>query len=281
MADDLTSTELLVDSTVRIISYYENGEMGYGTGFFYQLFDTKEDGLLFGTIVTNKHVIEGATSGELVINKKNQDGSRGENYTFNVQDFHKGWIYHPEKDIDLAMFPLGSMIHDLWEKKGISVHYAFLHKDLFPTENDIKEFKAIEDVIMIGYPNGIWDEANNTPIIRKGITATPAYYNYENKPELVIDIASFPGSSGSPVFVYNDFYYTGKDEKILYDGGRLLFLGILHSGFLQDLEGKIEAKTIPTSEKRVSVRSKLPINLGIIVKSEKLMDFERIIKVKE
>ncbi len=44
---------------------------------------------------------------------------------------------------------------------------------------------------MIGYPNGIWDEANNMPIIRRGITATHPNFNYNGKPEFMIDAACF------------------------------------------------------------------------------------------
>lgn len=274
-------TELLVDSTVRIICFFEDGRSATGTGFFYQLFDSKDDGSLFPSIVTNKHVIEGAVKGQVVINTKNEDGTRGGHYTFHINNFDKVWISHPEENVDLALFPIGPMLNSFIEKNNISPYYACLNSDLIPSSKEIENLKSIEDIIMIGYPNSLWDKVNNVPIIRKGITATPSYYNYENKPQILIDVASFPGSSGSPVFIYNEYYYTGKNEKNLFGGGRLLFLGVLFAGFTQDINGKIQAESVPTSELHYSISSKMPINLGIIIKADKLRDFENIIKIED
>jgi len=55
------------------------------------------------------------------------------------------------------------------------------------------ELSAIEDIIMIGYPDGIWDSINNQPIIRRGITATQPKNNFNGKQEFLIDAACFPG----------------------------------------------------------------------------------------
>ena len=57
----------------------------------------------------------------------------------------------------------------------------------------------VEDVLMIGYPNGLWDTTHNMPIIRRGTIATDIKLDYNEKKEFVIDAACFPGSSGSPV----------------------------------------------------------------------------------
>lgn len=61
---------------------------------------------------------------------------------------------------------------------------------------------------MIGYPNGLWDSQNNLPIIRRGITATSVKKDYNGKKEFLIDAAVFPGSSGSPVFIFNEGSYS-------------------------------------------------------------------------
>jgi len=44
---------------------------------------------------------------------------------------------------------------------------------------------------MIGYPSGLWDTKNNLPIVRKGITATTPYFDYNGKREFLVDIAAF------------------------------------------------------------------------------------------
>ena len=53
----------------------------------------------------------------------------------------------------------------------------------------MSELSAIEEIIMIGYPVGIWDSANNMPIVRKGITATRPDIDYEGRKEFMIDAA--------------------------------------------------------------------------------------------
>lgn len=39
---------------------------------------------------------------------------------------------------------------------------------------------------MVGYPNGIWDEKNNKPIFRKGITATDIRFDTMVKKNLLL-----------------------------------------------------------------------------------------------
>jgi len=63
---------------------------------------------------------------------------------------------------------------------------------------------------MVGYPIGLWDEKNNYPIFRKGITATHPANDYNGKSEFMIDAACFPGSSGSPVYIIDELNYVDK-----------------------------------------------------------------------
>ena len=92
-----------------------------------------------------------------------------------------------------------------------------------------------------------------------------------------MDIASFPGSSGSPVCIYNQGSYSkGNDITI---GTRLMFLGILYAGPQQTVIGEIATKVVPTSVIPVPV-SNVMMNLGYAVKSERLLDFKPIIKSK-
>ena len=52
--------------------------------------------------------------------------------------------------------------------------------DLTLEENDVID-DAVEDIMMIGYPNALWDSEHNMPIIRKGITATPVWLDHNGK----------------------------------------------------------------------------------------------------
>ena len=93
---------------------------------------------------------------------------------------------------------------------------------------------------MIGYPRGIYDEANNLPIVRRGITATSMGRDYNSKPEFMIDMACFPGSSGSPVFMDKTGYVDRKTQGHMIDAHRFYFLAIFYAGPLITNQGAIK-----------------------------------------
>ena len=130
---------------------------------------------------------------------------------------------------------------------------------------------------MVGYPNGIWDSKNNLPILRRGITATAVYNDYNGKKEFMIDMACFPGSSGSPVFLYNPTFYNSKDGTAINLGSRIYLLGILYAGPQYMTTGELEIIDIPTT-RTIRPIAGIPINLGLTIKAEKLLDFEAIIE---
>src|SRR3954471_785314 len=76
---------------------------------------------------------------------------------------------------------------------------------IIPSDAQLQELSAVEEILMIGYPNGLWDAVNNYPLIRRGVTAShPAVdFDVNGVPTTVIDAACFPGSSGSPVVLHN------------------------------------------------------------------------------
>ena len=66
---------------------------------------------------------------------------------------------------------------------------------------------------------------NKIPVIRQGITATPIWNNFKGDKVFLIDAGVFPGSSGSPVFIYNRGTYPTRDGIAV--GSRIKFVGIL------------------------------------------------------
>ena len=86
--------------------------------------------------------------------------------------------------------------------------YVGIPQDLIPTTAQLNDLNGRMKFTMVGYPNGLWDTKNDLPIIRRGITATPAFRDYCGRDEFLIDAACFPGSSGSPVFILNQGLHT-------------------------------------------------------------------------
>lgn len=91
----------------------------------------------------------------------------------------------------------------------------------------------------------------------------------------MIDAACFPGSSGSPIFLYNIGNYLNKKGTTVI-GSRFFFLGILYAGPQYNNKGEVKVVDIPTKMEAISI-SKIPVNLGYVIKSKKLLDFDEIL----
>lgn len=271
----LSLSERLTYSTVRIECELASGGISTGTGFFCRFADKGEQHV--PAIVTNKHVIEGARRGQFHLHRANAEGEPLplESTPILIEDFSKSWILHPEKDVDLCIMPIAGLLNQA-HQQGHRFFYIPLDKSLIPTSEELVGLTAMEDVVMIGYPNGIWDEINNMPIIRRGITATHPNLNYNGNPEFMIDAACFPGSSGSPVFLFNQGSYPDKLGN-LNIGNRIKLLGVLYAGPQHTATGEIEIVNVPTQQRAVAF-SRIPNNLGSVIKSQKLSDFETILE---
>jgi hypothetical protein len=130
---------------------------------------------------------------------------------------------------------------------------------------------------MVGYPIGLWDEINNLPIFRRGITATHPSVDFKGKKEFLIDVAAFPGSSGSPVLLLNasGIYYDKKQNTNII-GHRVVFLGVLHAGPQMTTQGEIVIRDIPTN-RQVFTQIPLMINLGYVIRASEVLNLSQYI----
>lgn len=265
----------LPHGTVRLICKYKDGNSGSGTGFF--VFFLNDGKTAIPCVVTNKHVLENSVecSFQLTIKKENGEPDIGNYRTIVYQDFADKWIPHPDEEVDLAVFEVGRLI-DKTYKQGIVFFWVPLDLKIIMRKEELAELSILEDIIMIGYPNSIWDEKNNLPIIRKGITATHPGYNFNGKDEFVIDAACFPGSSGSPVFIANLGSVKDKYGNITVGESRIILLGILYAGPQHTVEGDVKIVNIPTTQKAVTFAG-IPNNLGYVINAYKLFDFEEVL----
>jgi hypothetical protein len=224
-------------------------------------------------IVTNKHVVKDSTIGRFHITLASEDGTPkyGSHIQIELDDFEKRWIGHPDPNVDLAVTLCGPILNEMKEtdKKPF---FKSLSQTLIQSDNSLKNLNSVEEITMVGYPNGIWDSINNIPIVRRGITATPIYLDYAGKKEFVIDAACFPGSSGSPVFILNEGSFSDKNSGLIA-GNRLIFVGILYAGPQMTTQGDIIVVDVPTDQKAFSL-SKLMINLGYCIKASRVVEFE-------
>lgn len=283
---NLSASEQLAYSTVRIECEYEDGTTGTGTGFFFKFLENSENGQHIPVVITNKHVVKDpdhgeAKKGRLILNTANEDKTPNDRDHFQVyyENFRESWRFHPDEDVDLCAMPIAPFLKGA-EDKGKKLFYIPLNHKLIPPKSQLEELSGLEEILMVGYPNGIWDSINNKPIYRKGVTATHPNLDYNGKKEFLIDAACFPGSSGSPVFIFNEGGYRDKKGNTYMGTSRILLLGVLYAGPQHTVSGEIKIIDVPVSQKPI-VLSTIPNNLGIIIKAERIKELEKQFEEKK
>jgi len=267
-----TNAELLSLSTVRIECDTPDG-ISTGTGFFFGFF--KDEKVHTPVIVTNRHVVEGATSGQMRLNLETPSGPPLNHKNVAVSNLDLGWIMHPDPHVDLCVYPMAPLLNSAKES-GIQFTYSMFDRSTLISQDEIDDLIGLDEVTMVGYPNGLWDSFNNMPIMRRGVAATHPKLDYEGRKEFLIDVACFPGSSGSPVLIYNSGLRMDRAGNIRA-GNRIRLIGILYAGPLQAATGEIEMMALPISPRPVAV-TYLPINLGQVIKAERLLEFEPAVR---
>jgi Trypsin-like peptidase domain len=204
-----------VKATVPIDNPY--GESG--TGFLVYRSITAQEGRVF--LVTNKHVVckdpakRAATSHlKCHFNKKGPDGKPGiiaHDIQLTRPDGSKRFREHPDADTDVYALDVTDEII-----ANPDLEKAWVTYDLFADAGQRKELDitAGEDVVIIGYPMGLRQGDSNFPLIRQGLLATTIGTPMKDKVRtpvgglrdrtlraFLIDGATIPGSSGSPVIL--------------------------------------------------------------------------------
>jgi hypothetical protein len=268
MIEPVTPTENMMYSTARIVGLdAADKEVQFGTGFFYQFPVADKDDRNIPILVTNNHVIDGVKKIGFLAHTVSDGGKKPDGNAPVLSDISQ-WVRHPNPKIDLCALPVGGFINTAKPPAFL----RFLDPSIVPSQDQLDGLSAVEDVLMIGYPNGLWDSVNNYPIIRRGITAShPAVdFDVEGAATTVIDMACFPGSSGSPVILYNPLSHFDKKANVNNIGqGQILFLGVLFSGPTIESDGQIVIKNIPTVIQPVA-QLRLMMNLGYIIKSKEV-----------
>ncbi|MGQ9585873.1 MAG: S1 family peptidase [Anaerolineae bacterium] len=272
MTPETSITAWLARSTVRIESELSDGGTGIGTGFFYAYLIP--NGEYVPLLVTNKHVVRDATRMAFQLSLADHQGNVVPGYRRVVVDTPgPAWTNHPSPDVDLCAMP-AAFLFDLAEEQGERFHFRVLVKEQFiPSADELGQLQVMEDIVMVGYPIGLWDQKHNMPVFRKGVTATHPALDWNGRPVFLIDASCFPGSSGSPVVLYNPTGYL--DNHGVHLGGRVKLLGVLCEAFCQKATGEIEIVEIPTRQRPI-VTTEVTVNLGVVIRSQEIARFEPI-----
>ena len=260
-------SEQMMFNTVRLET-----ELGMGTGFFYN-FQIGE--AVYPTIITNKHVVNYKQNENVKFHLHLKEENGESNSSVGIQ-VDVPWHFHSTKDLCFTFVnPVFECVKRVY---GKSVFYVANDASIMATKEKLKELSALEELVMVGYPIGLSDTRNNYPIFRKGYTSAHPAVDFNDDGIGLADIACFPGSSGSPIYILNEGGYRDKRGNSYLGISRVLFLGILYAGPQYDARGDIVIKTIPTSKQAVEVNTRIMTNLGYYIKAEELCEFQKFIE---
>lgn len=255
-----TAAEQLFFVTVLISTTGTDGTEWTGTGFIYGV-NTDRGEAHF--VVTNRHVLEN-TSKVTIHFLHEQNGQPVFGAPLNVELTPlapSNWFGHQDPEVDVAVLPLGLALNQL-TLQGKRPFFRSLPESLVPTAAELAGLDALERVVFMGYPAGLYDAANLTPIARQGLAATPIPLDYEGLPAFLIDAAVFPGSSGSPVFIFDRGMVVSRSGGVNMGGTRLHLLGVLASVY----ENEVTAEITTIAKRRVATVPQV-LGLGIVFKS--------------
>ena len=262
---------------MRIVDSPNKGDVGIGFVFAYESEAIGEGRAAF-FLVTNKHVVEGVEQGSLIFIEKgaNGDPALGQGVEIPILQFSDHWHGHPDDDIDISVMYLRPLIDHREEIDGPTVGERTVVTPIrtahAATSERVGNLDALEEVFFIGYPAGLFDSTNLTPILRRGITATPVHIDYEGKPVFLIDAAVFPGSSGSPVLAASTTIRSDDHGNFTMIGSRMLFLGVIAEYLNLEEEGVVEWEPVPTAKIAPTHIISLALNLGVVYKSSTVVE---------
>lgn len=264
MINPQTKTEQLLFCTTRIETIH-----GTGTGFFFQFQLDEQQGM--PVLVTNKHVVANADEISFSVHIKENDIPTNENILITHQ---AQWFEHPT--LDLCCTLVNPLFMEFQAETGKEIFYLPLPESLMWIYSDLTNLSAMEDVVMVGYPIGLWDEIHNLPLLRKGVTSTHPAIDFKGEKKGVIDAACFPGSSGSPICIINEGGYIDKNGTLTLGGSRFGLIGILYAGPIHNAQGEIIVQEIPTQQV-ASANTPMMINLGYYIKADQMLELKKVV----
>jgi V8-like Glu-specific endopeptidase len=198
-------------------------EISKATGFFYS---NKQNSLF---LVTNRHVLVNEDKGyfpniaRIMLHVNQSDIKQNEYYDIALYTkAKKMWIESNVKvdvvaiPIEMNKLPQGSII--------VSFNVANL------LQSNI-QLHVGDDIVVMGYPFGVYDDIHNLPILRNGIIASAYPIPFRDKPYFLVDSDLEEGVSGSPVITkFKDTWRTRNGSKPPI-GFSFFLLGIISSTF--------------------------------------------------
>lgn len=185
-----------------------------GSGFFYLEYgpdDPSATGPHWRAItnvyvVTAKHVIQPNRINQLVSLTYALREDAGDHvvwHRFSLDGKEVGKHLHlcKKEEVDVAIIDvtdtlLGVGMKQLLAERARLLTFNGPGSDQFPGKSPI-EVQPGDDVIVIGYPLGFYDQFNKLPVLKTGLLNTPVGFRYNGLDAFLLDFKYYEGSSGS------------------------------------------------------------------------------------
>ena len=191
MAFDL-STQLM-QATVQVEQQLPDGRHTIGTGFLIN--DPTPDGKPRTVLVTARHVFDRMPGGAANIGFRVQDKDGGWSFKPETAAIRsKGrelFVHHPTRDV------VAIAINAPPEFAKAAIPLAWLAGSDTFTKYGVGPG---DEMMVLGYPQGLSANAAGFPILRSGRVASPIEPDTVS-PTFLLDFRVFPGNSGGPVFI--------------------------------------------------------------------------------
>ncbi|MBZ5645282.1 MAG: serine protease [Acidobacteriia bacterium] len=233
-------------------------ELALGTAFFVGYPDPRRGPTnSFIYLVTAKHVLEDADGTflkEVKVRLNLKDASGGKQWDYlslQVSDLNGNllWFHDTDAATDVAIAPL------LPDQKKFD--FLAIPTVMFADDPLLKSEKVVEgdSLNFVGLMSQYYGDSKNYPVVRRGTLALMTDEEIDTptgrQHAFIAELASWPGNSGSPVFLN----LGGFREGAVIAGMNLHLLGILSGSFLN----KVKGTTVDTA----SIMSGNDLNTGI------------------
>lgn len=278
----LSFIEQLEFAVARLETEDTNGKHFFSTGFFYEVGYRSNPEKRQVFIVTNRHSILGMSKVTFCLSQGDETNSSPKYTTPLKHETPISMIpvvYHPDDQVDLCAIPITFFINARSQMMS-PIFYRTFGESLLPSDSQVESFDALEEILMVGYPNGLWDEKHNLPVFRKGITATPIAVNFNDRKEFLIDAACYKGSSGSPVLICDIGQARNKYGGMTIGTSRIYLLGVLYKAPVATMEGEIVMENRPELQTDAKAKTQTPINIGVVANYQALRELTEEIRNK-
>jgi len=233
---------VLMESTFMIqgIAKQDSKKLSIGTVFFVGK-PSKDGRQSYYVLVTARHVLDDIAGDDATIFLREpiRDKSfRRFRHTFKIRE-NGAALYktHPTADVAVMYF-----------RMPIGDPFALIGQELLVSDERVAELELHpgDELICLGYPNGVTANDLGFPILRSGHIASYPLLPTKTIKVFLFDFMVFPGNSGGPVYFSYDVRRIGNVVKT---GGMIGILGLVSEQLFSSVPGVADE----------------PLKLGVVV----------------